>query len=91
MGLLKREDLTANPDYRFVPPLEIEMDICSKYLHCTHEYFTNLGHEEKVKWFLYEEKKRKREEVKEKTHRLHDQAANLSRTTKTAKKIRNVR
>lgn len=48
-------------DFEFLTPLEVELKICSEYLHCTHENFLALSRDEKLKWVFYEEKNRKRE------------------------------
>ena len=49
-------------DFGFLTPLEVELKICAEYLHCTHENFLALSRDEKLKWVLYEEKNRKRED-----------------------------
>ena len=71
MGLVK------DPDYGKVTKLYREMEICSEYLHCTHEDFENLSGEEKVKWYSFIEMKIMRqssENKKQKAKKQHQEA-----------------
>ena len=50
------------PNYKLLTPLNIEMRICANFLHIPHSVFSNFSREEKIKWFLFEEMERKRED-----------------------------
>ena len=58
------------PNYEYMTPLETEMKICAKYLHCTHDKFCRLPNDEKLKWLLYEEMKIGRMEYRNKKQEL---------------------
>ena len=48
-------------EFEYLTPLEIEMKICSEYLHKPHSYFLSLSKDDKTKLYLYEEMQRARE------------------------------
>jgi len=58
MGLNKRGE---NPDFKTLTPLYVEMQICSEYLHCSHSKFLELSKDEQIKWYLFDEMKRGRD------------------------------
>ena len=64
MGLVK------NPDYDRVTKLYREMEICSEFLHCTHQEFEELPFEEKIKWYSYTEMRVSRQGHTDKKERL---------------------
>lgn len=49
-------------EFDYITPLEIEMKICTEYLHKPHSYFSSLSKEDKDKLYLYEEMQRSRQE-----------------------------
>ena len=59
MGLNK---IGESPSYNILTPLYITMKICAEYLHCSHLEFLKLSREEKMKWYLFEEMKRRRKD-----------------------------
>jgi hypothetical protein len=65
------------PEFEWITPLEIEMKICTEYLHQPHSYFLSLSKEDRIKLYLYEEMQRDRQEFsnkKENRRRVAEEA-----------------
>ena len=56
-------------------PLALEMSICSEWLHITHEEFTRLPHEEKIKWYAFAEARSDFYEKQEKEREMERRVA----------------
>jgi len=79
--------LTDKPDTDYVTLLYREMEICSEYLHCTHEEFKHLTLEEKMKWYLFVEAKiEKQKAMNKKQKRERQQKEAEVRSTLSGKK-----
>ena len=61
--------LVEDPSYETVTKLYREMEICSEYLHCTHDEFMGLGLGEKCKWYSFIEMKINRQSYTNKKER----------------------
>lgn len=65
--------LTEKPDYNHVTILYREMEICSEFLHCTHEEFSKFDLTEKSKWYAFVEMKIARQSDTQKKEKEREQ------------------
>lgn len=52
----------GNDDVKKNTLLYLEMDICARFLKCTHAEFEKLPYEEKSKWLIYCDTRAKKEQ-----------------------------